>query len=248
MSECYKNAVRMLQESSIYILNDIQDIEKDRLHPKKKNRPIASGAVSVIEGLFLLLLSLVIAVLFNAITSDGYHSYIWLGFYFLLNVLYSKKLKDVPIVDVVILVSGFLIRLMYGGVVTNVVISRWLYLTVIMVSFYMGLGKRRNELGKEKSENNTRRVLKYYNYAFLDKNMYLSLGLAEAFYALWAIDSPQQELLWTVPLIIIIGMKYSLNIEGESDGDPVEVILKDKYLWVLGLIYMILVAYIIYWR
>jgi len=166
----------------------------------------------------------------------------------LLNVLYSKKLKDVPIVDVVILVSGFLIRLMYGGVVTNVVISRWLYLTVIMVSFYMGLGKRRNELGKEKSENNTRRVLKYYNYAFLDKNMYLSLGLAEAFYALWAIDSPQQELLWTVPLIIIIGMKYSLNIEGESDGDPVEVILKDKYLWVLGLIYMILVAYIIYWR
>ena len=234
--------------STVYILNDVQDVEKDCLHPKKKNRPIASGEVSVNEGIILSFGSLVISILLNMFATNNYFSFIWLGLYLGMNILYSKGLKNVPILDIVILASGFLLRLIYGGTVIDIQISGWLYLTVITASFYMGLGKRRNELGTDAGEKNTRGVLKFYNYAFLDKNMYMCLGLAEAFYSLWAIGTQKQEMLWTVPIIIILGMKYSLDVEGDSDGDPVEVISQDKMLWILAIIYAVLVTGIIYLR
>ena len=86
----------------------------------------------------------------------------------------------------------------------------------------------------------------YYNYAFLDKNMYMCLGLTNAFYALWVIGTQKEVMIWTVPMVMVLGMKYSLNIERDSDGDPVEVILQDKVLWLLGILYSALVIGAIY--
>lgn len=235
-----------LLASTIYIINDIQDVDKDRLHPKKRYRPIASGAVTVSEGKCLAISLFCLSMLLNW-QGQVILSYIWLLLYWGLNVLYSKGLKNVPIIDIVILASGFLIRLVYGATITNIVISGWLYLTVLTAAFYMGLGKRRNELGKSERHTSSRGVLKYYNYAFLDKNMYMCLGLAEAFYALWAISlSKNTIMIWTVPIMIILAMKYSLDIEKDSDGDPVEVIIHDKALWGLCLIYAIIVMGAIY--
>ena len=107
----------------------------------------------------------------------------------------------------------------------------------------MGLGKRRNELKKQK---NTREVLKYYNEAFLDKNMYVCVALTDVFYALWTLEMTNGLISWTVPVFIVILMCYSLDIEGNSDGDPVEVILKDKILLGLIFIYGILLFSLIY--
>lgn len=148
-----------------------------------------------------------------------------------------------PILDVALLVSGFLLRVLFGSAITGISISAWLYLTVLSVSFYLALGKRRNELGCAQDE--TRKVLKFYTYAFLDKNMQISMALAIMFYSLWSIDAAPG-MIWTVPLVICLCLKYSLTIEGDSTGDPVEVIYQDKALLILGAVLAVAILAIIY--
>lgn len=171
--------------------------------------------------------------------------------YLVLNLAYSFGLKNVPIVDVTILVAGFLIRILYGALVTEIAISNWLYLTVIALAFYFAFGKRRNEL-KQVGGGETRRVLKAYPVDFLDKNMGMCLTLANVFYALWSMDEKtvslynNRYLVFTVPIVLLITMKYSLDIEGESDGDPVEVLLHDKVLLLLCVVYLAVMFMILY--
>ncbi len=228
-----------LVSSAVYIFNDVMDAERDRSHPTKCQRPIASGAVSVRAAWLLAVALLVAAAVVNFFIADM----LWLAWlvpclYLLLNVAYSLGLKNVPIVDIAILVSGFVLRVIYGSVLTGIEISRWLYLTVIAMSFYLGLGKRRNELLRQ-TDGSTRAVLQHYTHSFLDKNMYVCLALTIVFYSLWSVDAltiarvGSNRLLWTVPLVILICMRYSLTIEGSSDGDPVEVLFTDKMLLAL---------------
>mgnify|MGYP004522505363 FL=1 len=240
--------------SIIYVINDINDIENDRNHPTKKDRPLASGKISIKNAILVLILLLILSTsliihLYNK-TTNIYIILIPI-IYIVLNLLYSLKLKQVPIIDVAILVSGFVLRVYYGGVSSNIEISTWLYLMVMFGSFYLGFGKRRNEL-KQNKENNTRKVLEFYNKEFLDKNMYVSLGLAIISYSLWCVDPltktniTSNYLILTIPLIMMIFQKYSLIIEGDSDGDPIEVILNDKTLIFLLLIYIISMFVIVY--
>lgn len=236
--------------SVVYIINDIRDREKDRKHPTKCRRPIAAGTVSVKSGCVLAVVLLVIAAVCNGIsfriTSTGL-----LLLYLILNLAYSFGLKNIPIVDITILVAGFLIRILYGALVTGITISNWLYLTVIALSFYFALGKRRNEL-KHISGGETRQVLKAYPVSFLDKNMGMCLTLANVFYALWSMDEKTTAfygnayLIFTVPIVLLITMKYSLDVEGDSDGDPVEVLLHDKVLLVLCTVYLAAMFAILY--
>ena len=157
-----------LASSIIYIINDIRDKEKDKNHPTKKNRPIAAGTISIpsastVAGLFSII---TIAILLYLSTYNHFIS-IYIISYILLNIMYSFGLKNIPLLDVFILALGFLIRVLYGGALINVEVSTWLFLTVLSISFYLGLGKRRNELmAQEKIGNNTRSVLKYYNKEF----------------------------------------------------------------------------------
>ena len=240
-----------LTASIVYIINDLKDIENDKKHPVKKNRPFASGKVSKVEGIIILIvLTLLVLGISYFIGFENWISLLLLGVYLLLNVFYSFGLKNVPIVDIVILVSGFLIRVVYGAQIIDLTVSNWMYLTVISASFYMGLGKRRNEIIKQGDK--SRKVLKYYTKEFLDKNMYVFLGLCIVFYALWAVDPTtinklgNNLMICTVPFIMVILMKYSLNVEGNSFGDPVDVILHDKSLLAIGAIYALTMFGIIY--
>ena len=238
-----------LVSSVVYIINDIRDVEKDRNHPTKCRRPIASGAVSPRNAGILAAVLLVIAVLCNLAVFDAVASAL-LALYLALNLAYSFGLKNIPIVDITILVAGFLIRILYGALVTDIVISNWLYLTVIALAFYFALGKRRNEL-KQLKDGQTRKVLEAYPVDFLDKSMNMCLTLAIVFYSLWSMaDSTVaaygQHLVFTVPIVMLIVMKYSLNIEGESDGDPVEVLVHDKVLMLLCLVYFSAMFLILY--
>ena len=230
-----------LTSSVVYIINDIRDVEKDRQHPTKCRRPIAAGTVSVKNAGILAALLGVLALVCNGLT---FHSLatVLLVLYLGLNLAYSFGLKNIPIVDVTILVSGFLLRILYGALVTEITISNWLYLTVIALAFYFSLGKRRNEL-KQLKDGQTRKVLERYPLAFLDKSMSMCLTLAIAFYALWSMADTTvaaygQGLVFTVPIVMLIVMKYSLNIEGDSDGDPVEVLVHDKVLLALCAVYL----------
>ena len=235
--------------SVVYIINDIRDREKDRKHPTKCNRPIAAGTVSVKSACVLAAVLLVIAVVCNGVTFR-ITSTLLLALYFALNLGYSFGLKNIPIVDISILVAGFLIRILYGAFVTGITISNWLYLTVIALSFYFALGKRRNELKQVGGE--TRKVLKAYPLNFLDKNMGMCLTLANVFYALWSMDEKTRAfyendyLIFTVPIVLLITLKYSLDVEGDSDGDPVEVLLRDKVLLGLCVLYLAAMFAILY--
>lgn len=239
--------------SAIYIINDIQDVELDRLHPTKCKRPLAANLISIINAKILVALLISIGFLINIYAAEkGIFAWSSLILYFVLNLAYSNGLKNFPIIDIAILVSGFVLRVLYGSGITGIEISSWLYLTVVSMSFYLGLGKRRNELLKSKDKNESRKVLKYYNHDFLDKNMYMSLALTISFYSLWTVDPitisrvSNNYLIWTVPLVILICMKYSLNIEGDSDGDPVEVIGRDKILIGMIALFILIVIGIIY--
>ena len=236
--------------SVVYIINDICDREKDAKHPTKRSRPIASGSISVRAAWTLAAVLLMIAVLCNAAVFR-LSSTLLLVLYLILNLAYSFRLKNIPIVDVTILVAGFVIRIVYGAIVTDIVISSWLYLTVIAFAFYFALGKRRNEL-RQLKEGETRPVLKAYPLRFLDTNMGMCLTLANVFYALWSIDEKTtsfyqtDRLFFTVPIILLITMKYSLDIEGDSDGDPVEVLLHDKLLLFLVILYLAVMLFLLY--
>lgn len=239
-----------LASSVVYIINDINDVEKDRKHPTKCKRPIASGEVSmnVAKGFCVALILMIIMMSLVAVFSNiySYVAVIWLVAYVVINLFYSICGKHIPVVDVVLLAAGFLIRLYYGAQVVQVDISAWLYLTVLAGAFYLGMGKRRNEL-KNVSDGETRAVLKKYNYAFLDKNMYVCIAFAEITYALWAMQSEHSGLMYTVPVVMVIFMKYSLIIEADdSEGNPMDVLLGDKLLLACVLIYGLIAFFSIY--
>ena len=172
--------------------------------------------------------------------------------YFVCNLGYSLGLKNIPFLDIVLLVMGFMLRVLYGAAIIGSGVSAWVYLTVISLSFYLGLGKRRNELKKSKGETSTRKVLSFYSFEFLDKFMYLCLTLAVTFYALWSADAEIEvkygtdKLIWTVPLVIVLLMKYSADIESNSYGDPVDVITHDKVLLLLSVGFALVLFGLIY--
>lgn len=236
--------------SIVYIINDIVDAPKDRLHEEKKKRPIASGEVKNSNAIILsvVLSILILLIIMFLIKQDFKNIYVYLITYLVINLAYTFKLKKYPIIDVSIIVIGFLIRTVYGGRLANVDISNWLYLTVLSMAFYLALGKRKSELVN--SSNKTREVLKLYTKEFCDKNMNIFLGLTITFYALWATDIVtiaaigNNLLAFTVPLVIIICMKYSLNLEYGKTGDPIEVLFKDKVLMSLVMFYMFIILYI----
>ena len=224
-----------LLTSVIYVFNDLMDMENDKLHPIKKKRPLASGKITKKQAVIIIFVLTIICVISSiALLRTNILSYIILTTYFIINICYSYKLKKIPIIDVCVLATGYLLRVFFGAVVISVPVSQWLYLTILSISFYMGMGKRRNELNNISTNLKTREVLKYYNKDFLDKNMYMCLNLAIVFYSLWCLDIGEKlnfNIIYTIPIVIVISMKYSLNIEKEdSTGDPIELILKDKVL------------------
>ena len=236
-----------LVSSIIYILNDLKDIEKDKNHPIKKNRPLASGEVSKRNAIILMILlfCIVISILFfnDLLFNKGN---LLLIIYFVINILYSFGLKNIPLLDITILSFGFVLRVLYGGLIISIPVSSWLFLTILSISFYMALGKRKNELIKMKNSK-TRKVLEYYTKEFLEKNMYMFLTLSIVFYSLWATLGVTIGLFkYSIIFIILILMKYNMDVENDNFGDPVDVILSDKILIVITAVYAIFCFFALY--
>lgn len=243
-----------LVSSSVYIINDLKDVERDKRHPVKKKRPLAAGEVkksqAVVMVVILLALSLAVQILMLGLF-EGINAALmfgWLYGYLVLNMLYSFWLKNYPIVDLIALSFGFVLRVLYGGVIVDIQVSNYLFVTVLAISLYAAMGKRRNEIAKNGSK--ARSVLKYYNKNFLDKNMYLFLAIALVCYLLWCIQGTtyvqDDRLVFSSILLFFVVMRYSLNIEGDSLGDPIDVVLHDKVLLAGGLLYGILMVVLLY--
>ena len=249
--------------SIIYAINDLCDYNNDRLNMLKQKRPLASGKITkkevnrIIGGLsiFFIIFTLQIHLTipnkpYNCIWDNiVFIRYIIPFLYLAINIAYSIGLKNIPIIDISIIASGFILRVFYGGIITGITISPWVYLTITSGSIYLSLGKRLGELrcetaGKRKCLLNSPVISGYHNKSytsnFLDQNMYMCLSLSLVFYALSCMDMNTKvrimgrNLLWTVPLVLLICLRYNLNLETTMDGDPINIIIKDKIL--LGLI------------
>ena len=166
-----------------------------------------------------------------------------------MNVLYSYKLKKVPVIELFIVASGFLIRIFLGGVVANASVSEWLYLTILSMALFISIGKRRNEFQNDLS---SRIVLKKYSRDYLNMFMYIFLAMTVIFYSLWTVFNESivynDFTIWTIPLVIIIVMQYTYNIEIKNVSDPTDIIYNDKFLMILSLVYIIGIIILVYYN
>ncbi len=249
--------------SASYILNDIIDAEKDRNHPVKKNRPIASGKLPVyiaaVEGLFLLLLAFVFSYKLNFLFHLSLTAYV------VLQILYSTVLKNISILDILTIAFGFVIRIYAGAFVINAHLSVWFLLCVISAALFLAAGKRRSELNiTESIGGTTRKALSKYSRELL--NSYVTM-FGNAAWLSWALfsffESPRASLgIWlflaeisktttidkilmsTIPIAIYGIMRYeSIIFEGKSEA-PEKILIADRglmisiFLW-LGIVYWV---------
>ena len=234
-----------LISSAIYVINDIADVEKDRKHPTKCMRPIASGKITIgkaiVFALFLLGAGFALIV-----TEQNYLALLFAAIYFFLNIAYSFSLKHYAVIDCFCIAAGFVLRVFAGGTTYGGGISDWLFLTVVVMSLFMAFGKRRGEMLKTDSAS-TRKVLKNYNELFLSGMVFSFAALSIVFYSLWAMERGLN-MIYTVPLVAFIMCKYLLLIlDADSHGDPTTVIFKSKTLLFACAVYGITTICLLYW-
>lgn len=237
--------------SSVYIINDIFDAEADRRHPQKRNRPIASGAlpVPVAAASAAALAVLTLAASFLLSIEFG-----WVALaYFLVNLAYSNWLKHIPLLDVLIVATGFVLRVA-GGVMLIVVerFSPWLYVVTTLFALYIGFGKRRAELTLlAEGANDHRRVLDGYSIPFLDQLITIVSGTTIVAYSLYTFSAPNlpsnHSMMLTIPFVLygIFRYLYLIKIE-ESGGAPEEILLTDRPLQATILLWALTILIIFY--
>lgn len=240
-----------LLSSAVYLLNDIRDIDADRNHPQKKNRPIASGAlpVRVAWGVSLALLVLVFPLSFLLSIQFGFVALL----YFLLNIAYTNWLKDIEIIDVLVLASFYLIRVGAGVVIIEVErFSPWLYVVTGQLALFIGLGKRRAELSLlAGSANSHRKVLDGYTIPFLDQLIIIISSATLMSYSLYtfsATNLPQNHMMMlTIPIVLYGIFRYLHLIQVDQRvGSPEELLFSDHPLQIALITWIVLVIIILY--
>ena len=224
-----------LISGAIYLINDLADIEKDRLHPKKRFRPLASGALSKSAALSAIIALLVIALPLSFALD------VWFGvvavIYFALMLTYSYILKNLVIIDVFTIAAGLVLRALAGAVAIHVPASPWLYVCTVLLALFIGFSKRRHELVLLEGEAiNHRLILKEYTPEVLDEMISVttaSFVMAYSLYTFSAENLPKNHaMMLTIPfaLYIVFRLLYLVHVKGEG-GSPEEMILRDKWLF-----------------
>lgn len=232
-----------LASSAAYVLNDTLDAGRDRSHPRKMLRPVASGEVSpVAAGVFALVLA---AGGVAAALAVGTEFVLFVAAYLVISLCYSFKLKDLPIVDLFCIASGFLLRLYAGGAAFGVVISEWLFLSVFLLSLFLSTGKRLCEKGGlREGAADHRKALESYPPGFLDLVMGITGATALVTYTMYTVS--RYALVYTVPLCTFGLLRYTMRVKSGEGGDPTEALLRDVPLFVTGLVWAIMVAVAVY--
>jgi len=233
-----------LASSSGYILNDIVDLDHDRLHPRKKYRPLPAGVLKPVAAAILAVL-LFCGGTGVAVISQSYRFLLFLLLYLLVTAIYSLKVKDIPLLDVFCVATGFIVRLLAGGEAFAVPVSDWLFLTVFLLALFLSIGKRLTEkrnLGIEAGLH--RKSLAGYPDGFLEGAMYLTGGSVLVTYSMYTIS--RGELLYTVPLCCFGLLRYVLRVKSGLSGDPTESLIKDTQLLIIALVWAAAIAWEIY--
>jgi len=232
--------------SAHYIFNDIRDLEEDRLHPVKSKRPLASGRLKTGPAVLSCAVFAVLGLAVAAAINRGV--LIISAAYFVLQVLYSLRLKHVVILDVFVVAAGFVIRVVAGGLAIEVAISSWLLICTMMLALFLAMGKRRHEIVLlEGNARNHRPILKEYNTDLLDQMISVVTASTLVAYCLYTISEETvakfgtRKLIYTVPFVLygIFRYLYLIYLKAEG-GSPESLIIKDKpllldlFLWIVA--------------
>jgi 4-hydroxybenzoate polyprenyltransferase len=240
-----------LVASAVYIFNDWKDRELDRSHPEKCLRPIASGQITTVTAFGFLVVFLTGGLILAIISSMDV--FFIIGFYFILNVLYSFQLKHIPIIDVTIISAGFVLRLFAGAEATQVALSHWIIVITFLLALFLSLAKRRDDiLIFIKTDQKTRNVIDGYNLKFLDAAMVMTAAIVVLAYILWSI-SPEvsarllSENIFFTSIFVVLGILRYMQITfvEEKSGNPTRILIKDRFIqltlicWIGSFLYVL---------
>ncbi len=232
-----------LASSSTYVINDIFDRRSDLNHPRKKFRPLPAGQVSVSGAAVLALVLLAGAIVLGQ--RMGKEFFLILSAYLLVTLVYSLGLKHVAVVELFCIPAGFLLRLKAGGSAFGVHVSAWLFLTVFLLALFLATGKRLGEksaLGEAAAEH--RPSLSGYPAGYLDGTMFMTGGAVMVTYTLYILS--KHFLVYTVPLCAFGLLRYILLVKEGQQGDPTDALVKDPFLFVVGVVWVGMVWWGIY--
>ncbi|WP_051179937.1 decaprenyl-phosphate phosphoribosyltransferase [Selenomonas ruminantium] len=237
-----------LASSGVYFVNDIADVEKDRLNPKKCKRPIAAGKINIPVAYFLAVILFAGGCLISYALNEN--CFFLLAAYILINIGYTFRLKHVVIIDVMIIAAGFVLRAIMGAVVIGLNMTIWFLLCVMFLSLFLALGKRRHELAavEDSSLVEGRKVLQFYSLELIDQLMTIVTAALLICYALFTVDSNTQNhesMVITIPLALY-GMFYYLYVVRVKNGGgaPDEALYKEKPILMIVLLYFISIVFI----
>ena len=228
--------------SAIYIINDIRDIERDRLHPRKsKTRPLAAGIVSVPMAMILLY------VLCGALAYGQFaasQAMLVIAGYMLLNLAYTFVLKNQPVVDIFTIAIGFVLRVYAGAVALSVPLSAWMSVTTLCLALYLAAVKRRQELTQNGEE--ARQVLQKYSVSLVDRYAEMSATGALVFYSLFVMSSKPQMVI-TIPLVLFGLFRYWYVVEELDGGEsPTDALLADWQLLLAVFLWIAICAWVLW--
>jgi len=252
--------------ASIYIVNDLKDLEADRKHPYKKNRPLASGQLPVGLAVFCAISGLIIGLVWGWMLS--YYLFLGMIAYLGLQLVYSLKIKHLPILDVMAIALGFLIRVYTGAMIIGAHINVWLLLCIISFALFLAIGKRRSELTLIQGKVESRKVLGRYPEKLLDLYTIMFANTTWLTYALFTFMFPSFEfkgkwltllsniphtfrsekwLMITIPLVIYGVMHYLQLIYEKNEGEsPDKILMTDKPMMITVSLWGLMVIWILY--
>jgi 4-hydroxybenzoate polyprenyltransferase len=241
-----------LAASGIYLANDITDLERDKLHPVKSQRPLPSGQLSVRSAATAAVLLLLVAVCAGWLLDPGFGAIV--SGYIAVNLLYSLKLKEVVIIDVMTISAGFVLRVMGGAILIHVGASEWLMICTVLLSLFLGFSKRRHEITILEGQADVHRsVLKHYSPYFLDQMIGIVTASTVMSYALYTISEETvrkfgtTRLIYTVPFVLYGIFRYLYLVHRkEEGGNPARLALTDIPLLVTMILWIVAASVIIY--
>jgi decaprenyl-phosphate phosphoribosyltransferase len=238
--------------SAVYIFNDYHDVEADRSHPIKKNRPLASGAIAVRTALALMIILLVGGLGMALILMPRVLYLIFL--YLLLNFLYTIRLKHIAIVDVSIIAIGFVVRLFVGSETSGIDLSVWIVLMTFLLALFLALAKRRDDiLIYVDNGQKTRKVIDGYSLEFLNASMMVMASVVIVSYIMYTqtaevIRRLNSDKLYLTVFFVILGMMRYMQISfvEKNSGAPTKTLLKDKFIQITILGWLLTFGILLY--
>ena len=244
-----------LAASAIYCLNDIIDVNADRAHPVKCKRPIASGAITIPQAYGMMALSMLVSIVLMFLLPAGQTKTIFvIVAYFLINVAYCLRLKDYAIIDVCIIASGFVLRILAGGYATGVHLSKWIVLMTFLLTLFLAFAKRRDDVLRMNTTGQAPRAnTSRYNLTFINQAITITAGVMLVCYVMYTV-SPEiiaqfatDKLYLTSILVILAILRYlQISFVDEKSGDPVKVALSDRATQLILLAWLLSFLVIIY--